>query len=237
MKQTEGSIIHGGRTIAFQVVYVARKTLEIAVHPDKRVVVKAPVGTEIQIIKQRLQKRARWVERHLNYFSRFDPRTPARQYVGGESHLYLGRRYRLKIEKGDHEQVKLIGGFFHVTIKAKPSPDRIQNLLYAWYMEKAKARFQEMLRRRLMEFLNINSSTLKLSIRHMRTRWGSLSPKGTLTLNIELIRAPKECIDYVITHELCHLKFPAHDKAFYRCLEQHMPDWEKRKHKLEMALV
>jgi len=77
----------------------------------------------------------------------------------------------------------------------------------------------------------------KLSIRRMKTRWGSLSPKGTLTLNVALIRAPRECIEYVITHELCHMKHPRHDGAFYKLLERHMPDWERRKHKLEMALA
>lgn len=76
-----------------------------------------------------------------------------------------------------------------------------------------------------------------LHIRKLKTRWGSLSPRGILTLNVDLIRAPGECIDYVIAHELCHLKHRDHGADFYRLLERMMPDWERRKLKLELALV
>jgi len=77
----------------------------------------------------------------------------------------------------------------------------------------------------------------RLQVRRNEKRWGSLSRGGILTLNTDLIRAPRECIDYVITHELCHLKCHDHSPEFYRLLEKVMPDWEKRKHKLELALV
>jgi predicted metal-dependent hydrolase len=98
----------------------------------------------------------------LDYFRQFEPRTPGRSYVGGETHLYLGKQYRLKISSGDLDSVKLIR---------------------------------------------------------------------------DLIRAPKECIDYVIIHELCHLKYHDHGSEYYRLLEGVLPDWEKRKHKLELALA
>jgi len=235
--QGNNHITYGGRTIDFRLVFAARKTMEIAVYPDGQVVVKAPTGTDPQIIRERLHKRARWIERQLNYFDQFEPRTPARRYVGGESHLYLGRRYRLKIRQGGSDQVKLIGGFFYVTVNGNPSAQRVKQLLDQWYLEKAAIRFKTLLNQRLPEFLQIDATPPLLIIRRMRTRWGSLSSKGRLSLNMELIRAPQECIDYVITHELCHLKHSRHDHAFYRCLEQHMPDWQKRKHKLEMALV
>ena len=71
----------------------------------------------------------------------------------------------------------------------------------------------------------------------MKTRWGSLSTKGTMTLNLDLIRTPRECLEYVIIHELCHLTCRYHDAAFYGLLEKHLPDWKQRKHKLELALA
>jgi hypothetical protein len=71
----------------------------------------------------------------------------------------------------------------------------------------------------------------------MKKRWGSLSHNGLLTLNTDLIRAPKACIDYVITHELCHLKHHNHGPNFYRLLEKMMPDWERRKTQLELSMV
>jgi predicted metal-dependent hydrolase len=82
-----------------------------------------------------------------------------------------------------------------------------------------------------------SSAPVRLQIRDMKTRWGSLSKGGILTLNIKLIAAPKECIEYVVVHELCHLKYPNHDKKFYRLLETRLPDWEKRKQKLENLQV
>jgi predicted metal-dependent hydrolase len=77
----------------------------------------------------------------------------------------------------------------------------------------------------------------KLSMKRMQKRWGSLSDKGTVTLNIDLIRAPKECIDYVVTHELCHLKYHDHSPEFYKLLDAVLPGWEKIKHKLELCMV
>lgn len=237
MKQMISSIIYGKESIPFDILFLNRKTMEIAVHPDQRVVVKAPSGTDIEIIKERLIKRARWIKRQQNYFGQFAPRTPARWYVGGETHLYLGRQYRLKIGAGEINQVKLVKGFFVITVNGDQAPEHVKPLLDKWYAQKASDRFQEILDRCLPEFQRMGISAPKLSIRRMKTRWGSLSPKGTLTLNVELIRAPKECIEYVITHELCHLKHRQHDASFYRLLEQRMPDWERRKHKLELALA
>ncbi len=77
----------------------------------------------------------------------------------------------------------------------------------------------------------------KLSIKRMQKRWGSLSGKGIVTLNADLIRAPKECIDYVVTYELCHLKYYNHSPEFYKLLDSVIPGWEKIKHKLELSMV
>ena len=211
--------------------------MEIAVHPDQRVVVKVPAGTDMEIIQQRMLKRARWIKRQRDYFGQFSPRTPAPWYLGGETHLYMGRQYRLKIGAGEVNKVKLAGGFFRVTVAESSAPEQVKRLLNEWYAQKAGERFTEILCRCLMNFKRMSIPAPKLSIRRMKTRWGSLSPKGTLTLNVSLIRAPRECIEYVITHELCHLKHSRHDAAFYRLLERHMPDWERRKHKLEMTLA
>lgn len=237
MNGTSSIITYGKENIHFDVLFVSRKSMEIAVHPDSRVVVKAPRGTDLLNIKNRLMKRARWIKRQLAYFSQFDPRTPARRYVGGESHLYLGRQYRLKIGLGPMNGVKLVKGYFRVTVNGDVAPDRVKRLLDTWYAEKARVRFREVLERCLSEFERLGLAAPKLMIRRMKTRWGSLSANGTLTLNVELIQAPRECIEYVITHELCHLKHRHHDALFYRLLEHRMPDWERRKHKLELSLV
>ena len=237
MNVGHGTVTYGQETIAFQVIYVERKTLEIAVHPDSSVVIKAPVGTVFADVQTRIRRRAGWIKRQLDYFRQFDPRTPERCYVGGETHLYLGRQYRLRISKAVSEGVKLVGGHFQVGVKEDDHGDRVRTLLQRWYADKAKSRFQESFDRRWPLFEKHSLPRPRMQVRRMKKRWGSLSKNGVLTLNTDLVRAPRECIDYVITHELCHLQCHDHGPGFYRLLEKVMPDWEKRKHKLELTLV
>lgn len=231
------SVDYGRKTIDFLLFYCDRKTMEIAVHPDNSVIVKAPVQSDITLIKKKVLKRARWILKQLNYFKQFDPKTPDRCYVSGETHLYLGKQYRLKLADGAENSVKLSRGFFHITCRSKPTPDNAKKLLDQWYLDKAKLQFAESLDCCWQKFNGLGVDQPKLSIKRMQKRWGSLSDKGTVTLNTQLIRAPKECIDYVVTHELCHLKYHDHGPDFYKLLDSVMPGWEKIKHKLELSLV
>jgi len=120
---------------------------------------------------------------------------------------------------------------------------KVKCLLEGWYLDKAEGKFHESFDRCWLHFEKRSGTAChatakpRLQIRHMQRRWGSLSPNGRLTLNIDLIRAPRECIDYVILHELSHLPYTDHGPEFYRLLEKMMPDWEKRKHRLELTLA
>ena len=94
------SVVYGKKAIDFSLFYCDRKTLEIAVHPDSTVVVKAPMQSDIALVEKKIIKRARWIFGQLNYFKQFNPKTPERCYVNGETHLYLGKQYRLKLAEG-----------------------------------------------------------------------------------------------------------------------------------------
>lgn len=231
------TITYGSKKIDYNLFSGNRKTMEIAVHPDSSVIVKAPENSDISQIENKLNKRARWILRQLKYFRQFDPRTPARCYVNGESHLYLGKHYRLKLIKDPASSVKLSRGFFHVHCADPRTPQAVKKLLDSWYLERAKVQFREGMDRCWQKFSNAGSEKPNLSVKRMKKRWGSLSEKGTMTLNTDLVKAPKECIDYVITHELCHLKYHAHSSDFYRLLDSIVPDWKKIKHKLELGMV
>lgn len=237
MSNYTGSITYGREDIVFDVLFVNRKSMEVAVHPDSSVVIKAPDGTTASEIEKRVTKRARWIKKQLDYFRQFDPRTPPRRYIGGESHLYLGRQYRLKLIEGDPAQAKLARGYFWITCKDKSDTKTVKSLLDSWYLTKARDKFIDSFDLCWPSFERLDLAYPSLQIRRMKTRWGSLSHSGTLTLNVNLIRAPRECIDYVITHELCHLKYHDHGPDFYKLLDKVMPDWERRKHKLELALI
>lgn len=231
------SVIYGQKTIDFNLLFFDRKTMEIAVHPDSTVIVKAPVQSDIKLIEMKVLKRARWILKQLNYFRQFNPKTPDRCYVNGETHLYLGKQYRLRIAKGPENSVKLYRGFFHIACRNEPTPNAVNKLLNHWYSDKAHLHFSQSLDRCWQKFRGRDIGKPNLSIKRMQKRWGSLSDKGTVTLNTDLIRAPKECIDYVVTHELCHLKHNDHGPEFYKLLDSVIPRWEKIKHKLEISLV
>ncbi|WP_409524520.1 M48 family metallopeptidase [Nitrincola sp. MINF-07-Sa-05] len=230
------AVVYGGGEILFQLVFSKRKSLEISVHPDKSVFVKAPEDTSRDVIEAKVKKRARWIKRQIRYFDQFDPRTPSRKYVSGESHLYLGKNYRLKIEVGTDSGVVLKAGFFWVTSTCG-KPDHVESLLSDWYREKADFHLNKVFSECWEKFKRSDSDKLTIKIMQLKKRWGSLSKSGTLTLNRDLIKAPIECIEYVIIHELCHLEHHNHGPEFYRLLERSLPDWVKRKHKLEMALI
>jgi predicted metal-dependent hydrolase len=236
MKRIACTISYGKTEIDYELLMMNRKSLEIAVHPDKSVVVKAPETSTLEAIEKKIKKRARWIKRQITYFNQFDPRTPDRKYVGGESHLYLGRKYRLKIEASDKDKVVLKNGYFCIETTSN-QPDHIKQLMEVWYRRRAKMYLSKIFDACWEDFKKGNLSKPNLKLQKMDKRWGSLSGKGQLTLNVKLIQTSKECIEYVVIHELCHLTHHNHGTEFYKLLDSTMPDWMKRKHRLEMTLI
>ncbi len=229
------SIKYGKATIRFSLLFSKRKTLGISVHPDLSVSVTAPIGTELEAISRKVRKRASWILKQQNDFAQFLPVPPARRYLSGESHYYLGRQYRLKVERAAEESVKLKGGRFLIRLRDTSDARRVKTLLDDWYGNRARERFQSSLSRCIEKLRPLEEPPIKL--RKMARRWGSCTSSGTINLNPELIKAPSHCIDYVITHELCHLVFPHHGREFYDLLTRIMPDWKMRKQRLERVVI
>lgn len=228
---TRHRVAYGTATIEYELHYADRKTLAITVEPDQRVTVSAPEGTPLTEVEQRLVKRGAWILRQQREFEDYLPTLPPRRYVGGESHLYLGRRYRLRIEQGEREGVKLAAGRFHITVREKGDTERIKTLLDGWYRRRAAVVFAERLavcHARALPGLPYPA----LRIRVMEKRWGSCTTGEVMLLNLKLIQVPKQCIDYVVTHELAHLKEHHHGPAYYALLDRLMPDWRERRARL-----
>lgn len=212
-----------------------RRTLQIAIHPDKTIIVHAPRKAELTEIDNILQKRNHWIDKTLRKLDQLPDPLPKRKYISGETHRYLGRQYRLKITKGQTNSVKLKGGYFQIVVPDPTDSAHIKVLLDQWYKDHAKSIFQKHLDEcihKTKAILDLGEHPINLKIRPMQTRWGSCSSKGNINLNLELIKAPSTCIDYVIIHELCHLREMNHSKKFWRLLSQCLPDWEKCKQKL-----
>lgn len=225
---------YGSEEIVFTLHFRDRKTLGITVHPDRTTEVKAPLDTSFEKIEEKVRKRASWILKQQDHFLSFEPRIVQRRYVSGETHLYLGRQYRMQLIDGDLESVKLIGQNLEVHTKDKT---KAEELLNAWYLEKARQWFQELALPLIERFKKYEVHPEKLEIRKMQHRWGSCSVNGRVLLNPELIKAPKACIEYVIIHELCHLVHRDHTKAFFELQQREFPDWKKWKDKLERLLA
>ena len=239
------SIQFGSRQIDFMLAYSNRKSLGITVTSNMDVLVKAPLDTPMEKVKEIVRKKAPWIIRQQSFFLSFHPKTPARKFIGGETHLYLGKQYRLKIDNptdavltsGHKNSVKLSSGFIMVFTSDKT---KVKFHLENWYRHKAKLKFEEIARPIIEKFIlrhKLSFVDFPISIREMPTRWGSCTPKGKIILNPELIKAPKVCIEYVIIHELCHLIYHDHTQKFLDLQSTEMPDWEKWKLKLEKLLA
>jgi predicted metal-dependent hydrolase len=210
--------------------------VQIKVYPDCKVLVLAPYSATEEEVLLAVKKRGRWIYNKLRDFREQLSNATPRQYVSGESHYYLGKRQMLKVLEalGEKEKVKLSRGKLEVSVQQK-NPDKVRDLLNQWY----KSRAVDVFNRRLEVLLSQTLWVVErppLRIQTMQTQWGSCSANGRLTLNPYLVKAPRECVDYVILHELCHIAEHNHSERFYRLLRQVMPDWEAVKTRLdEMA--
>lgn len=228
------AIQFGSRQIDFRLEYSSRKSLGITITPEMKVLVKAPTDTSIEKVKEKIRKKAPWIIRQQSFFLSFQPKTPPRKFISGETHLYLGRQYRLKLVPGKIESVKLKGKFLEVTTNEKA---RAKQLVGDWYLQNAKLKFHSIARPLIEKFSKYKVEPTSIVFRDMPTRWGSCTPKGKIILNPELIKAPKGCIEYVIIHELCHLIHHDHTQKFIDLQTKEMKDWEKWKMKLEKLLA
>lgn len=193
----------------------------------------SPEDADNDAVLSAVKKRGRWIYEQLRGFRKQLEFTTPRQYISGESHYYLGKQYLLKvIEAPEQVQgVKLLRGRLEISVRAK-STDKVKALLTDWYKARAKETFAKRLEAMLEQALWVDNRP-PLRILTMQTQWGSCSPNGRITLNPHLVKAPRECIDYVILHELCHIAEHNHSERFYRLMSQVMPKWEKTKERLD----
>lgn len=233
------SFNYGDELIEFERVRRVQATgkVLIKVHPDCRIVVSAPEGAANDAIIAAVKKRGRWIYQQMRDFRAQSEHVAPRKYISGESHYYLGKQYVLKvIEAPDQVQsVKLLRGQLQVTVRQK-NEDTIKTILLDWYRSRAKEIFVKRLDA-MQEHTLWVSERPPIRVLSMKTQWGSCSPKGLITLNPHLVKAPRVCIDYVILHEVCHLAEHNHSERFYRLMSQVMPSWEQTKERLDAMAV
>lgn len=232
---TTGTITYGAERIPYAVEADPRRTSRVAIHvdPDGTVKVDAPPGFSDKAVHSAVQKRARWVVDHVSQARNRFRHVHPRDYVSGEQVLYLGRRYLLKVLKDwdGGPEVRLRGNRLEVGVM-RPDRERVRRLVWSWYREKANDYFGRRLEA-LSGRLTWVTAPPAFQLREMRRQWGSCSPQGRLILNPHLVKAPRDCVDYVLVHELAHLKHHDHSRGFWRLVDAHDPDWPSKKRMLD----
>ena len=217
----------------------------IKVHPDQRVVVTAPIDATNKMIHDAMMKRARWIWQSLQDFANQQDHVLSKRYISGETQFYLGRRYVLKViinsETDDtiKRTVKLSRGKLNVFLQeddaqldTEARAALVKSVIEKWYKDKFLSISRERLEALIYKASWVKNSPL-IKLMTMKKQWGSCSTKGNLILNPHLVKAPKECIDYVILHELCHIAEHNHSEQFWRLLTQVMPNWKEVKARLD----
>jgi len=227
------TLAYGSEKIDFSLSFSPRRRLTITVEPNGNVIVKAPAEATLETVLDQMHRKAGWIIRQRDAFAAFGPTMPPKKYVSGETHRYLGRQYRLRVTHGTTPSVKLIGRHFEVVTPDKTDAQSAQRQLESWYRRRAEHVFAERMESCLASSWFRSLEPPNWTIRKMKRRWGSCTKDGTILLNLLLIQASPSCIEYVITHELCHLIVHNHGPQFYRLLDRVLPDWRERKSRLE----
>lgn len=233
-------IEYANKTIDFVVKRKKVKNVNLNVKPDMTIEVTAHDRVPIEFISDFVKSKGSWILKNVGHFKEVQPlKQSEREYISGETFKYLGKQYRLRVQKAtEEEMVKYFRGFIYLYVKDTDNVIRKAKLLDEWYREKAQITFNKSLEKMYPLVQKYGVEKPEIDVRLMKARWGSaLTDKNTILLNSELIKAPKYCIDYVVLHELIHFKYNDHSERFYQLLLSLMPDWEKRKAILDEEVV
>jgi predicted metal-dependent hydrolase len=212
--------------IEFRVIHSKRRTLGISVLPDSSVIVRVPYRTTFKTINRIVQEKAAWIIKHRDNYRESGKAKSDLSYISGEMHLFRGKESLLLIEKTKKPYIRFINGTIELGLY-KSDPVAVRRLLYKGYKTEALTVFFEILNMVLKNHENQTFKPAGIVIRTMKRRWGSCSGKGTITLSTELIKLPDLYIEYVIIHELCHLKHHNHGTGYYKLLSEIFPEWKQ----------
>lgn len=233
------SICYGNSEISFDLIRKDVKNINLRVKPNLEVSVSANEDVPLDYIKKFVYSKAEWIEKNLDYYEKLKPvEVNKKDYVSGECFRYLGKQYRLKVFQSEDETVKYYRGYIHLFIKNLNDKKRKEVLIENWYKQRSKIIFSESLDRMYNLIRLYDIAFPRLEFRKMKSRWGTCYYKNNkIVLNSVLIKAPKDCIDYVVLHELIHFIHHKHDNDFYKLLNVLMADWKDKKKILDEVVA
>jgi hypothetical protein len=231
MIQKKGKIQHGTITIPYYIIKSKRiKTSEIIVDSD-RVTIRTPLNKNLSEIRRIVSDKASWIIKKQKEYKEAIPQIIKPTFEEGSTLPYLGRNYPLRILKENHSEnnIDLIDGEFIIRIKSsKETTDSktvIKKLYEGWLIQNAQSLFKHKVEE-YSEKLGVQPD--KVNLKNLKNRWGSMTKEGSLNLNINVLKAPEDIIDYIILHELCHLKIKEHSHHYWDYLRRYMPDYQQK---------
>jgi predicted metal-dependent hydrolase len=218
-----------------QVLHKSIKNLHLGVYPPHgRVRVAAPLRVSDDAVRLAVIGKLGWIKRQRAKFEA-QPRQCAREMVSGESHYFLGRRYRLRVVEHDGAAGVELRNKSKLELHVRPETDAGQRerILHQWYRQKLKElipplieKWQAVLGVRVAEW----------GVKKMKTRWGTCNIEARrIWVNLELAKKPVQCLEYIVVHELAHLIARHHDDRFVVLMNQHLPQWRAQRAALNAA--
>jgi Predicted metal-dependent hydrolase len=202
------------------------KNINLRIKPNMEIYISAPMNLHSDYIENFIRSKEKWIKQVLKKIEEAKQNQLPSQYLSGEKHKYLGKEYELEVKQGNSNRVSLKEGKIILTVISNifENSDEKKKVMEKWYFENAQKVFVNTIQKWL-EILD--ESIEKLSIKPMKSRWGSCNyVKRYINLNTELIKRTQFEIEYVVLHELTHLKYPNHGKGFYRYIENYMPNYK-----------
>jgi predicted metal-dependent hydrolase len=228
---------HKIQDIEFEVVYSRRRTLGISVLPDSSVIVRVPYLTSFKTISRVVQQKSDWILKHRESYRGKEKKEQVKLYIQGEAHLFRGKELILNIEKSSKPYIRFNNSTIDIGLEKNDDAGAVKMLVYKGYKNEAFNVFPEIFNKILLKHEAQMFKPTGLKIRTMKRRWGSCSNKGIITLSTELIKLPDLFIEYVIIHELCHLKHHNHGTGYYNLLASLFPDWKLVRRELRNYII
>ncbi len=233
---TTDCIQFGSTTINYDIVYSdKRKNATLAVYPMKEVEIRVPKHLEQEHIQRLVKKKADWVIKQLLWFDEITQLDSSKEHVNGETYLYLGRQFRLQIKKTEgRAEAKIIGRNISVNLPIntpkKYEKKIIKATIWKFYRQQTEEKVEELIKKYSKR---LGIAPPKFTIKNQYKRWGSCTSKNQLIFNFRLAMAPVSQIEYVVAHEICHIKVKDHSSEYWKQLKNILTEYEQRKDALK----
>ena len=218
----------------YKIIFSRRRTISISVSPDKGVTVRAPLRTPEKTVEKFVTSRSEWVMKHLENYSNHTRLNG--KISDGEKVLFRGKEYIIRLLNADYGTVTLSDNDIFVSAPVDKIPSAAELILKKWFINEAARMIPDKLREMITKHGSHRFNPSMVTIRTMKRRWGSCSSKGRITINSELVKIDDIFTEYVILHELCHLKHHNHGTDYYKLLSEVFPEWKKVRKELRKYL-